>query len=376
MSLGAYVKVPTSVVEHLWLLTPAETALTLMVLRRGSRAGSFVPVSISDENWQKWTGLSPRQREYAIAGLRQKGLSMEGRGDRAKFTFDVSAFQAFAKSAAPAEVEVRTKGRAKGVTVPAGTIVHEDCKRNGCQMLCGTPEQSCTPSAVVSLPVIVPASPKSPERGETVAGGNGYYVDLKPRHDLVSQPRRKNGKSREAETDLALMDRFSATVQTFHRLGFVGVGGSFVRALLDRCGNVDDAILASAVERAYELKRGRQQGEGLFLLTVPPLVKAVPAKQAAAQDGGGDLLGAMRDGMKRLSSEIPGCERLALQVNQAIDDCNPESILDALDALTDYLKPVAMKSSAWASIQQKWQGSNTGGVHRRMVLEALGLPSV
>lgn len=271
MSFGAYVKVPTSLVEHLWLLTPAETAMCLVVLRRGSRNGEFIPVSVTESNWQKWTGLSARQREYAIAGLREKGLKMEGRGDKAVFSFDLAAFRAYASAAVPAEAEVRTKGRARGVAVPAGTVVHEDCKKNGCQMLCGSAEQSCKP--VLQMPVRKPAAAaESMALGAAVVGGNGVYADLRK----TRAPRRPG---------------FRLTLAVLRELGFALAGDEFISRLVAACEgfkragrsvDFDDELLSRAVRLAYEQRRHMQKSEGLFLVTVPPLLIAL-SDQAAAR---------------------------------------------------------------------------------------------
>ena len=50
---------------------------------------------VPDETWQRWTGLSPRAKEYAIAGLKEKGLDIDGRGDTMKLRFERSAWQKF-----------------------------------------------------------------------------------------------------------------------------------------------------------------------------------------------------------------------------------------------------------------------------------------
>jgi hypothetical protein len=293
MSLGSYVKVPAALVEHLWLLTPAEIALSLVVLRRGSRAGAFIPVTISESNWIKWTGLGARQREYAIAGLREKGLSVNGHGDTALFSFDLHVFRSFAASAVRSAAVVRTKGRKKGVPVPAGTIVHEDCKQHGCQMLCGsTPQSACiqlpSPMAASSVPV-------PPYDADSVAAASAPApVDLKRRkssglvsteQSLVSKPvgRRMHG------VDTAAAGLYPVTLRALHQLGFSLCGHEFIVRLVDSCrvkggalpDGCTDELLARAVGLAYEARRRYQKSEGLFLVTVAPVVLSLLKGSAA-----------------------------------------------------------------------------------------------
>ncbi len=94
--------VPNSLVENLALLTHAETAFMLIVLRRGGRAEGCV---ISDRNWQAWTGLKARAKEYAIKGLKEKGLRVLGRGDKAVYSVALSQWHNFVLRATPPEVE-------------------------------------------------------------------------------------------------------------------------------------------------------------------------------------------------------------------------------------------------------------------------------
>lgn len=372
-SLGGYVKVPTFVVEHLRLLTPAETALTLIVLRRGSRSHGFVPVQITDSNWQTWTGLSPRQKEYAIAGLREKGLSMAGRGDKAKFSFDAMAFHEFTQRAAVdgAESEVRTKGRAKGVTVPAGTVVHEDCRSKGCQMLCGGPEQSCTP-VTVALPsaaaAAVPAAslrqPEPLQIGAPVVGGNGVYTDLK-------KPRAVRPGA------------YPQTLKRLADLGFSTAGKPFVRSLVAACGDgaVSDEVLAVAVGMAYAAKRDAQKREGLFLHTVPPLIAAAAAeveKRNAAASRPAPVESEVRIGA-RLADRVAEIQAAAgLQCSDLIErlrSADPAVVFEAFDETAVRLVPVAVQHPQWAETKQRFSHLRDEAVRVRVVVtELLSLP--
>ncbi len=68
---AGYFKCPNSLAENQGLLTPAEKAFALIVFRR---EGAW---PVSDKHWHEWTGLEPRIKLNAIAGLRKKGLRVE-----------------------------------------------------------------------------------------------------------------------------------------------------------------------------------------------------------------------------------------------------------------------------------------------------------
>jgi len=228
---GQFFYVPNSLTENQMFLTHAELAMALIVLRRShSNKGGAVPVS--DENWKNWTGLSIRQKKYAVAGLEKKGLRIEGRGDRARYAWQFDMWESYARQTA-IEQRAKTEGR-KPAPVPAkkGAMVHPECAA-GCAML------QQTPAKLVLLPA---------------------------------------GQIEQA---------WPETLSTI-RQAFPPVTGAFLARLVGvvkaSIGTVTDAELAHAVTIAY---KRQQRSEGLFLDTVPEAlaalrrVKAKPVLPAA-----------------------------------------------------------------------------------------------
>jgi hypothetical protein len=89
--------VPNSILENQALFTSAELAFLLVLFRRNG-GDSCV---ISNRNWVTWTGLKHRAKKYAVAGLRQKGLQVDGRGDTAAYSFSSRQYGAFLTTARP-----------------------------------------------------------------------------------------------------------------------------------------------------------------------------------------------------------------------------------------------------------------------------------
>ena len=269
---GGWFKLPNTVVENLWTLTRAETALLLIIQRRRNDADAkkHGGCLVSDANWTKWTRLESRQKEYAIKGLSEKGLAVEGKGDKARYRFDDAAFRAFVRAFSP-EQKVRTVGRSKAVPAPAGLLVHPDCRSNGCQMLCGGDKK---PSACIELPnpagaAELPVLP--PSIGDPVPGGNGVFTD--------SNKRKKNIPAGTAAT--VADGSFGVTAEMLRAM-YPTAGRKFLASLIAACkpiGTFSDAELAAAVDMAWRAKRGVQKSEGLFLQTVPPMVGAIIARR-------------------------------------------------------------------------------------------------
>jgi len=131
-----YFQVPNSVAENQALLTPAEKAMLLIILRRGHAA------TCSDDHWKAWTGLDPKMKRHAINGLKAgKGLRQYGRGDRARFSFDRSAWDGWVRTR-PRHEKARTAGRSKSVTAKPGQQIHPECRERGCQRMCETESEA------------------------------------------------------------------------------------------------------------------------------------------------------------------------------------------------------------------------------------------
>lgn len=119
--------IPISLARNNSMLTPADIRLSLMVF-----ANPDAP--ITDEEWTESSGLDPRMKAMAIKGLREKGLSVEGKGNGAKYHFDTSVWEAWWRSR-PRSEKARTTGRAPTVKAKPGMKVHPDCQ-DQCQRLC------------------------------------------------------------------------------------------------------------------------------------------------------------------------------------------------------------------------------------------------
>jgi hypothetical protein len=203
--------------------------------------------TITDEVWEQTTGLDPRMKQMAIKGLREKGLHVTGEGKRAKYKFEVHAWESWYKSR-PARERARTAGRAKSVAAKAGMQVHPEC-RERCQRLC-EPK-----NPVIPFPATQDAKPVSqspPPEKPSPPPKEGYPLTLK-------------------------------AVQRF----FPHVGTEFVEKLRVACyvkniKQVTDEMLAKAVAAAH---KPNQKFEGLFLSTVPArlavILEAARHEQAA-----------------------------------------------------------------------------------------------
>ena len=123
-----YAEIPNSIIENIWALTPAEFAFVAIAIRRGEN-------TISDVNWENWTGKSARIKDHAILGLKQKGLNVRGEGDKAKYYFDRNHWDSWVRGHARRE-RAHTAGRSKSVTAKAGMQVHQECRERGCGRLC------------------------------------------------------------------------------------------------------------------------------------------------------------------------------------------------------------------------------------------------
>lgn len=219
---NGYAAIPNSLIENQSFLTHAELSMALIVLRRGGGTDDGIPVS--DANWEKWTGLGARQKKYAIAGLQKKGLRVDGRGDQARYRWQRDMWDSYARQR-EREERAKTEGR-KPAAVPAkkGAMVHPACREGGCSMMKNPPA-----GELIQMPgPIVPIEMAWPE---TLAGIREVFP-------LVSG---------------AFVARLVSVVKT-------------------SIGSVTDAELAKGVAIAY---KRNQQGEGLFLHTVPEALAAI-----------------------------------------------------------------------------------------------------
>lgn len=243
-----YSEIPNSLIENQATLTRAELSLSLIVLRRG---GGAAPVPVSDKNWQSWTGLGPRQKEYAVKGLRDKTfLDMRGRGDTAVYGFDHRKWENFISSSPREAPKPRTVGRA--VSPKVGAKVHPVCRASGCAML------NCEPGEQPVAQTV------------TGAGRDGKPLTLVFTTQLtqpVAQVVHDSAEFVWAKTLECLRSVFPLVGVTFLLRLLAVVRAAFC--------DVTDAELARAVRAAWLEKRRVQTSEGLFLLTVPDSLRAL-----------------------------------------------------------------------------------------------------
>lgn len=299
---AGYAVIPNSIIENQVNLTRAELALALIVLRRG---GASDPITVSDRNWESWTGLSPRNKEYAISGLKAKGLEVDGRGDQARFKWTRNTWENYVRHAERSKPH--TAGRVQSVPAKAGSRVHPSCRDTGCAML------SCSPPATRE---------------------NGTGLSLVPA-TAIAQPVAQVVAAAWAQT-LEAVRNFFPLVNVAFLVRLVAM----VRALfLD----IDDTELAKAVNYAYSQKAGFQKYEGLFLFTVPEAIAALrkhPPKTAPpateARYTPRSIVGMIRHVSGSLGASGPVFQKHARALDQLaakIDAAGGTLEMDALDAL-------------------------------------------
>jgi len=137
-------EMPRSIAENLGLLTRPEIDM-LVIIHRIQPINGKRPPMISDEHWEKWTGLKPRVKRLAIEGLKKKGLTVHGNGASARYYFDPDAWEVWARAQRPEH-----KARTPGYTPNPGQKIHPDCVKNGCQRLCEE-KQNCDTPKLVSI---------------------------------------------------------------------------------------------------------------------------------------------------------------------------------------------------------------------------------
>jgi len=174
----------------------------VLIVHRIQPVNGQRPPVVSDEHWQRWTGLKPRMKEMAIRGLKQKGLSVSGTGQRARYYFDAEMWERWVRSQSP-EQKARTEGRA--TSPKPGQKIHTDCVKNGCQRLC---EAKCEEPKVISI------TRESPDP-YVEEPKNAQPVARNPANSLIlGSKKRTNGEDRiygrEGEDFTGLLSAFLA----------------------------------------------------------------------------------------------------------------------------------------------------------------------
>lgn len=261
--LGEHIMAYHCLVENQALFTPSERALAFAIVRR---QGHLMPVTLSDKNWRDWTGLDPRSKELAIKGLQKKTFSMDGRGDRAKISFNRLQLEAWAQTTRSASISAKPRTEGRRVDPKPGAKVHQECRDQGCAMLRSDQISSCTATQNAK-----PVSQTGTVSGSDISLPGSRTNSMQNKLSLVpasSLAKRVSQTADEAWSQtLAAMQAFLPAVGVAFLLRLVAViVGIFG-------GGVEDSELAAAVRFAGI--RPNQNGAGLWLHTVPDALAAL-----------------------------------------------------------------------------------------------------
>ena len=234
-----YFQTPNFIVENAECFSPAEFLFLSILFRRG--AGS----TVSDATWENWTGRTPRMKDHAILGLRQKGLHVKGEGNTATYSLEETKCHSWLHTHTRHE-KAKTAGRSKSVSAKTGDAGSPECREGGCS--------GCAETQVIPFPATNLEKPVSQEERRA--------EDQTP----AKQERVPGVVLRPPESPPKKFPQSLGAVQTF----FPHVEPEFIDKLRARCDrkvkHYTDAQLAQAINKA--MKR-TQTSEGLFLDTVP-----------------------------------------------------------------------------------------------------------
>ncbi len=252
---GKFFLVPHSFAEHQAALIPAERALALIVLRRAVNDDNKTDMNgtadVPDSIWESWTGYAPRQKEYAIKGLKEKGLDVTGRGDKAQYSWDWTRWnQAYRNPIQSPNADPKRKER----EAKAGAKVHEECHDHGCAMLRAG---NCPGDAAQSTAEVAAGSKRT----------SGLFL---------TQVAQCTAQTVGEATEKVWAATMAALCSFFPMIGLLFLQ-RLLKIVLGHFPDVTDAELAQAVRIAFVPKR--QEGEGLFLWRVPPAIRLMRARK-------------------------------------------------------------------------------------------------
>ena len=261
-----YFRVPNEFAEHQHAFIPAERALALIVWRDARNAKGFTDLNgtalISDAQWTEWTGLKPRMKELAVRGLREKGLEVNGEGQKAKYSWNWNRWNnAFRDKPEPSAYDPKRKERDAAA---AAKKVHPDCA-TGCAKLREMAAQnggSNQPSPLLVMPVAQPVARAPIPEAPKPKPGSLAEKEITWRLTLAAM------RTQFASAGVDLLVRLLAVLVSFVKLG------------------LSDYVLAEAVKEAYADSRGRWHSPILLLQTVPEVLKGWKAKGQPMDDPG------------------------------------------------------------------------------------------
>jgi len=289
-----FFQVPSSFAENQAAMIPAERALAIILFRRATDSRGITnfagTATISDRTWEAWTGMKPRMKELATRGLKDRfGLAVDGRGDTAKFRFDLPVFNSALQCRERSNYDPKRKERdARAVTAKAGAKVHADCHENGCSMLrdggCNTPPKQSSPLLVMpnAQPVAQIAS-ESPSQPSLKNDSKQKSPSVSaPVAQPVAQTPKEDPETKWVKTLAAMRSQFaSAGVALLMKLLALLMSFADLR-------NVSDYVLAEAVAQSYADSRGRWNSPILLIKTVPDVLRGWKAKGQPLDDTGED----------------------------------------------------------------------------------------
>ena len=274
-----FFQLPKSFAKNQAALIPAERAVALVILsetrdeRNVNSMNGATRLPISDNQWQEWTGYAPRQVEYAIKGLKEKGLQVAGRGETAKYSWDWTRWNETFKNREGLKSPNADPKRKEREAKP-GAKVHEECHDHGCAMLRAG---QCPGDAASSTTEVGSKRP------------SGLFVTTITQS--TAQTVEQAAEKAWAMTMAALCSFFPL------------IGAAFLMRLLQVVRGVfpsiTDSELAEAVQAAFVPE---QFSAKLFLLSVPNTIARIRRKKKALEDLHAN------DG-KELPHVLPGMEK-------------------------------------------------------------------
>lgn len=241
---GRWTKVPDSFIENQALLIPAERAVALAIFKRAGDLNTTTKVS--SITFERWTGLQPRQIDYALKGLQQKGLVVNGRGTNAEFSWDWTRWNAALKTR---ENFQSPNPKPKERTAEPNAKIHEECHANGCTMLrqCHREQQENTK---ISPLFVIPVA-----------------------HCTAQSEKQAPQKTTETDTEKAWPKTLSVMRAQSLTLG-VSMLIRVLAVIQAMFGKVADGVLSHAVAVAFKDRGKALEGNFPLLLKIVPEVLA------------------------------------------------------------------------------------------------------
>jgi len=274
-----YFRVPNSFAENQYLLKqPASRALALIIFRR---TNSESAASVTNRNWEAWTGFHARQKEYAVKELEAFGLVIKGKGELRKFSWDWERWNRAVRTPInPAYDPNRQEREARRKL----QNMHPACRARGCQLngICPPDRSNPSQNELLQLQQVASKFVQPAAQSE--------IKEKKP-----EAPKKPVQKSDDRSADERYPQAFRA-MKSFNPTAQLDLLKRLILALMTAFGVVTDSVLAKAVELAFLHNSKLETRPGLLLYVVP------------------DVLRSMRDAGVRLDEELPPGFEMPLKV--------------------------------------------------------------